>query len=124
MTCRVPPPDHTVWWNEDAITARVLGRLRLQSGDPDEDRIRDLVEVAGEMINDYLDRICEPAVVTAGMRNALVALTVELYGRRDIPIMGAGGGTRIERVDTDIDESRLDTILASIGPRKARHGIA
>lgn len=124
MTRCVPPPDQTVWWDNAAVTASALERLRLTDTDPDAARIAGLVDVAGEMINDYLDRRCPPAVVTAAMTNAVVALTVELYAQRDIPVMGAGGGTRIERVDTDIDETRIEAILTAIAPKKSRLGLA
>lgn len=123
MTHCVTPPDQTVWWDRDAVASLVLGRLRLQPGDVEEMRITRLVDVAGEMINDYLDQRCDrPA--TPGRENALIALTMELYGRRDIPVMGAGGGTRIERVDTGVDQARLDEILSSLAPKRERWGLA
>lgn len=123
MTHRVAPPDQTVWWDLATVTAAVLARLRLKAGDPDEARITGLVDVAGEMINDHLDRRCPPGAATVGMVNALVALTAELYGRRDVPLMGATG-TRIAQVDTAFDQSRLNEILSSLNPKKERFGVA
>lgn len=119
----VSPPDQTIWWDSAAVVGAVLNRLRLQDGDVDQPRITELVDVAGEMINDYLDQ-CSDRRPTAARKNAIVALTVELYGRREVPIMGAGGGTRLERVDTDVQNDRIADILATLGPRKERFGVA
>lgn len=119
----VPAPDQTVWWDAAAVAGDVLARLRLQSGDVDAERITGLVDVAGEMINDYLD-LCDERPVTPVRANAIRSLTVELYGRRDIPIIGVGGNRTVEQVLTDPDLTRIGEILASLGPKKERWGIA
>lgn len=127
MTAVVRPPDRTVWWDVNAVTADVLAKLRLRVGDVDEPRIRALVDVAGEIINDFIDADphdrtdIEP---TAAWQHAIRSLTRELYGRRDIPVMAPGGGTRMDRMDVDADRGRIDDILAGIRTRKQRWGVA
>lgn len=123
----VTAPDQTVWWNLDAVTADVLAKLRLRTGDVDEPRIRALVDVAGEIINDFIDADPDDPVdvtPTAAWQHAIRSLVRELYARRDIPVMAPGGSTRIDRADIDVDRARIDDILAGIGTRKQRWGVA
>jgi len=119
----VTGPDQSVWWVTADVVGQVLADLRLKSDDVDAAKIARLVGVAGEMINDHLDRVHPIGSPTPAMGNALVALVRELYGRRDIPVMGAGGGTRVERADVDVDQGRIADILAALGPKKSRFGV-
>lgn len=115
-----PAPDQTVWWNSTLVTASVIAELRLQSGDVDEGRITTLVDVAGEMINDYLDRECPMSAPTPSMVNALVALTCELYGR-DVPVYV--NGARAEQPG-GVDPAAVAVIRAAMLPKKQRFGVA
>jgi hypothetical protein len=80
--------DTTEWWDVDTTKAAVLDILRLGDGDIDEQRIVWLVPVAGQMINQWMDR---PAGVQAPdwalypLQTAIETVTVSLYRDKDAP---------------------------------------
>lgn len=82
------PPDASVWWDVDEITAAALAILRLQSTDVDAGRVRSLVPVVGQAINNRLDA-WETAWPTPPppepVNQALIYGVVELYRSKDSP---------------------------------------
>lgn len=118
------PPDQTAWWDAAAVKAGALAVLRLTEGDPDDQRIADLVPVAGWLINDKLDRAAPPPAgpVPAPLDQAMVMATVVLYRGKDAPattIDGLLAGT--------LSPSAADAVAAVwplIRGSKQRFGVA
>lgn len=113
-------PDQTVWWNRPAVATAVLAKLRLQSSDVDAASIEALVDVAGEMINDYLDRVHPDPASSLARDNALVELTAELYGN-DVPTFI--NGVRVAQ-PPGVDPGAVASIMAALRPQKQRFGVA
>jgi hypothetical protein len=83
----VAGPDLSVWWDVDAVADAALEILRLTAGDVDAARIRDLVPVAGQRVNRFVDRAgpLEAADAPADLERALVDVVVALYRDKDTP---------------------------------------
>lgn len=133
----VSPPAQGDWYDLDTVVADVLARLRLQSTDVDEPRIRALVPAAAVQINDELDRVwaMTPAGtvdtadvdedldvtelletnVTPDILDALSRLTIEMFRR--------GRSDRDGNFPVEIG-SALDVVVGDLSTHKSRFGIA
>jgi hypothetical protein len=117
----ITPPDATVWWDVDEVTAAALAVLRLEAGDVDAARVRALVPTAGEQIAQYVDAVAVPVVIPATWDQAIVDVTVALYRAKDTPpaspdLAFAGGYT--PPVDA------LSTVRSALRPYRQRWGMA
>ena len=82
----VSPPDQTAWWDVAETAASALAQLRLESTDVDATLIEELVPVAGERINNRLDRTAPPVTpVPASWSQALVRAVMALYRAKASP---------------------------------------
>lgn len=133
----VCPPAQGDWYDLDTVVADVLARLRLQTTDVDEPRIRSLVAVAAMQINDELDRrypmtaasgidstdldedldVTEPLLtnVTPTILEALSRLVIELYRRGRTDTQG--------NIVVEVGAA-IDVVAGDISPHKSRFGIA
>lgn len=122
MTDCYTPPAQGEWFDLQAITDEVLGRLRLRSADVDRSRVEQLVPVAAQQINIRLDRaypmtplgtvddddVLLPTNVTEDILDALRNVTVELYLRRGpVPANAVSVGEVVAAIDAaapDLEE--------------------
>lgn len=116
----IAPPDTTVWWDVDEITAAALDVLRLTETDVDADRIRTLVPDGGQRINQFLDQTAPPVVVPETWTNELVAVVVRLYrAEGSAPVNADDFGLSPGYVPSDpMQQSR-----AALHPYRARFGV-
>jgi len=67
------------------LASAALDIMRLDPADVDAERILEEAGVAIELVSQELDYDVAPATVPAGVSDAAVMLTVELYRRKDAP---------------------------------------
>ena len=117
----VPPSDTSVWWDVDGTTGDVLAILRLSDVDVDAARIRALVPVAGQLINQFLAATVAPAgTMPDPVVHALTYATVELYRQKDSPPAGADDfGLSPGYVPAD----PLQPVRAMLAPYRSRFGV-
>ena len=116
----VAPPDASVWWDVDQTTADALAILRLTGTDVDAARIRALVPVAGQLVNQFLDATEPDVSMPAPVAQALTYATVELYRQKDSPPATADDfGLSPGYVPAD----PLQPVRAMLAPYRRRWGI-
>ena len=117
----VPPPDPSVWWDVDETTADALAILRLSGTDVDAARIRTLVPVAGQLINQFLDSPDPPTVMPDPVVQAHTYTVVELYRQKDSPPSSADDfGLSAGYVSAD----PLQPVRSMLAPYRRRAGVA
>lgn len=117
----IAPPDTTVWWDVDEITAAALAVLRLTETDVDAARIRALVPDGGQRLNQFLDQSAAPSSpVPETWTNELVAVVVRLYRQEGSPPASADDfGLSPGYVPSDpMQQSR-----AALAPYRRRFGV-
>ena len=117
----IAPPDTTVWWDVDEITAAALDVLRLTEADVDAARIRTLVPDGGQRINQFLDQTAPPpSPPPETWINELVAVVVRLYRAEGSPPAAADDfGLSAGYVPSDpLQQSR-----AALHPYRRRFGV-
>jgi hypothetical protein len=118
----VTAPDATTWWDPAATTAAALDQLRLGGSDVDAARVADLVEPAGQRINNYLDRVDPVQSPAPGpLVYAVAQVVVELYRNKDAPTTSADGFMMPAWRPGAIDP--LAGVRTLIDPYRQRRGI-
>jgi hypothetical protein len=121
------PPASAVWYDIDATSAAVLAQLRLEVSDVDESRVRALVPAAAAHIDAYCDRVTPlsgpppDAMVDA----VLQQVTIELYRRKDVALVGATSTWTADAVSDRYGAGDpIAECLAQLLPYKQRWGMA
>lgn len=111
------------WADIDAIESDALAVLRMDSSDPDADRVREAAEVAVPLIDAWLDVETPYEAPNEPLTNAAVRLTVELYRRGDVPFGQAGGWDAAGPITT-MTANVLAGVRSQLLPYRQRWGIA
>lgn len=117
MTDIAPPPATGIWYDLDVTASNVLHQLRLQGGDVDATRIRNLIPEAALSIDQYVDgtTVIDGPPPAPDFQGTLERYTIELY--RSDP---SG-----EFMTTSPGALHLRDILdAGIGHRKQRFAVS
>jgi len=108
------------------VLADVLDTLRKQAGDPDADRIEELIPTAASLVDNYLDRAADPLPAAPPMHplvsTAMTNLTIELYRRKDAPF-GVLNSWSPDDVALRISSDPLRGVSQILLPLKQRFGV-
>jgi hypothetical protein len=112
-----------VWpFDKVRVLNDALAVLRLDIGDPDAERINDLVPVACALCEQELDADVAPLTVPEPVHTAAVHVTVELYRRKDAPF-GVTDAWSTDGVPVRISSDPLRGARRMLWPYKARFGL-